>query len=423
MNKDDLFRKSLESEKWRYLNWRLSVFNLSILPDDHKPEELDLNYIDDYAHVYLDGKWEKVEGAIKGEALYSPNDTIGFERGFWGDEGDTVTTYGRALANYTLWNFSFGKRFPFVNENIMPDKWLKKRIHLLVDDDKVPESGDYITATELGKFTQGILELKCLAPHITSTGSQITLTTHPEMDSTRERLIEEAGDEITKPYKVAEIIGKLDKLDEEWLSQDHSLQYYGTEKSRNRRRKLFAIEGVSSAFKEDGTFVLQDTPLLSRWKKKDLVAKYNETREGSYQRGSETAKGGEKVVFLQSTFQNHRVIEGNCGAKPLNVEINDFNFNQYEGLNGIVDGKLQTLTSDMLKEHIGKTLPIRRSFLCKTDHIDTCSTCASIKYAAEPRAIANEESSIGSYIMYGAMSAMHATDLKVAEFNVNFHLT
>lgn len=423
MKKSELYRLSLAADKWKHLSWRQTIFNLSILPDDFKPADYDLDYKDELCHYYLDGEWKEIEDAVKGEPLYHPNEEYLLLAGDWGNNEDLYTTYGRALTNFTVWKFSVGTRFDYVNEFILPDAWLEKNKCEIVDDDSIPEGGNYITATEMGKFAQGIQELKVLAPMVTSTGSEITLTTHPDMDEVRERLIKEAGDDITKAVTVSNIIEKLDKLDKEWLSQDHSIEYYSSPKSRNRRRKLYVIEGVSTAFKDDGTFTLQSDPLLARWKKSDMVTKFNDSREGAYQRGSETAKGGEKVVFLQSTFQNHVVKPGNCGAKPLNVEINDFNYKNYVGLNHD-DGKTLTpLSEEDLKKAIGTALPIRRAFLCKEEHVDFCSSCASLKYAEVPRAIANETSSIGSYIMYGSMSAMHATDLKVAEFITNYHIS
>jgi hypothetical protein len=300
---------------------------------------------------------------------------------------------------------------------------LEDHITDAVDDDKVPDNGLYITASELERYIQGVLELKSLAPYITPTGSEITLETHPEMEELADRLFEENKDKLDVPSVVAGIIDQLDEKDKEWLSQDESILYYDSPKARNRRRKLFVVEGISSAFKDDGSFVLQRNPLMSRWKKEELVAKFNETREGSFQRGAETAKGGEKVTFLQSTFQNHRVVPGDCGAKPLPVTIHPYNQKTYLGLNAVIGNSVVPITKDLVKEYTGKELNIRRAFLCQQEHIDFCETCTNSKFAEMPHAIANEEASIGSYIMYGAMSAMHATDLKVAEFIPAYHIT
>ena len=424
MNKQELLNLSIREDRWKDLSWRLTVFNYSILPEDHIPTNYDINYSDGVAKYYLDGSWLSIDDAVPDEALYGVNEAINLEVGMWRNTEVIETSVGRIIANFTLWYYSFGDRFDFVNDDILPDDWFSKHIRLAVDDDAVPIDGSlYITATEIGKYTQGILELKALAKSITPTATDITLETHPRMAEYRAELLAGLGDvDIKNPSKVADVIAKLDELDKEWLSQDESILYYDSPKARNRRRKLYVIEGISSAFKDDGTFTLQPDPLMGRWKKDTLVAKNNETREGSYQRGAETAKGGEKVTFLQGTFQDHTVTHGDCGAKPLLTKITKYNGHKFIGLNAILNNKKVTITKDVISAATGSELPIRRSFLCKMAHIDVCSTCANDKYAESPHAISNEESSIGSYTMYGAMSAMHAVDLKVAEFIISEHI-
>lgn len=426
MNKEEYFHHALKAERWRYLSWRLSIFCQVRLPSDFKPIDWDLKYEDDDAYYYHDGKWLKIDSKPHaGAGLFRPNERFMLKEEMWGlDSGGYIdTTYGRALANFTNWYYSFGTRFPYVNENIQPDKWMKKRTHLVIDDDKpIPEDNQYITSTEFANFTQSIVEMKSLAEYITPTGSEITLTTHPEMETLKAELLEKHKDELDVPSVVASITDQLDKLDEEWLKQDESIIYYKSPKARNRRRKLFVIEGVTSAFRDDGGFKLQTAALTDRWKKEELVYKYNETREGSYQRGSETAKGGEKVTFLQSTFQSHSVQYGDCGAQPIDIDIHQYNKHRYIGLNISINKKLITLTDDNINDYVGKTVPMRRGYMCQMEHVDFCEACTNSKFAESPHAIANEEASIGSYIMYGAMSAMHASDLKVAQFLPEYHI-
>lgn len=424
MKRSEYFVTALRKERWRSLHWRLAVFNVALLPEDYKPKDYDLNYIEGFPHYFMEGEWIKVEDGVENKALFKVNEKWTLPAGMWGDDSKEIATSpGRVLANYTVWYFAFGPRFEFVNSNTLPDKWLDDHLHLGVDDSKAPSSGEYFTATELGRFIQGVVEMKALSTYITPTGTEITLGTHPKMKATRERLLKEHKDELHKPSVVAKIIDELDALDREWLSQDESIEYYDSPKARNRRRKLYVIEGASSAFREDGSFILQSDPLMDGWKKEELVAKNNETREGSYQRGSETAKGGEKVTFLQSTFQNHVVTHGDCGAEALPEDITKENYKLFIGLNAKINGKIVPFDEELAKSSIGKTIPLRRSFLCKQDHIDTCSTCANDYYAREPHAIANEEASIGSYTMYGAMSAMHASDLEVADFIPKYHIS
>lgn len=424
MNKDEFFTTAIRKERWRSLHWRLAIFNVALLSDEYEPKDYDINYIDGVGHYFLDGEWVKVEGAVKNEPIVGINKKYTLPAGMWGEDSKAIeTSYGRVLANYAVWYYAFGPRFPFVNEAILPDKWLNDHLQLGVDDDKAPSSGEYFTASELALFIQGVVEVKALASYITPTGTELTLGTHPKMKETREKLLEKHKHELHIPSVVAGIIDQLDALDMEYLSQDASIDYYDSPKARNRRRKLFVIEGASSAFRDDGSYLLQGSPLMDGWKKEELVAKNNETREGSYQRGSETAKGGEKVTFLQSTFQNHVVTVADCGAPALPEEITKENYKLFIGLNAKIGNKLVPFDEKLAKDSIGKTIPLRRAFLCKQGHIDTCSTCANDYYAREPHAIANEEASIGSYTMYGAMGAMHASDLEVADFIPKYHIS
>ena len=444
MNKKELFIEGCKAHRWKWRTWRISLFAVVKLPTDteydpdvpetemfdiYTPEPFDIDYRDDGIY-WFDPKlsdWQRLEGADPTKPLFNYRCLTKFPEGSVPNhDGPIETTYGRMLFNWMVLFYSFGTKIPFqqkTNGNAIVSMFVDRAY----DDDYVPASPDevYFTASEVAKFVKMMFEFFPMCPYITPTGTARTLTTHPEVEALRDQLLAGYGNgRVLTAKDVAEIQEKLIAKDIEWLSQDESIDYYIDRKSiAVKRKKLFLLHGLETAFREDGGFTLIAKPLYKGTDLTKLPEVFNAVREGSYNRGADTALGGEKVTFLQRIYQNVKIVPGDCGTKLLyHFTLNKYNAHAYVGLN-MFDGKNYVeLTSDLVKQYMGKPIAIRRPMLCKAPHTDFCEVCSGKQLARQPRAVAAEISNVGSDVMYAFMSAMHGVELSVADYDPIFHI-
>lgn len=434
MNKLDYLIAACKGGAWRRLVWRLSIFNVCQFPANEKPELWDLNYIDGYPHYWMDSEderepgWLKIEGAEKDKELFYAEDRFTMMPDHYpGFEGKIETGVGRYVFNWIVIYYAFETRMPYLADAptaMVYQSEIYKRC--LDNEDDEPENDMAIRPSMVGKFIQGLSEIAPMTIAVAPTGTLRSLSVHPDTYKVRDALLLKHKDELDNPAVIVQIEKALDALDAEWLSGDQSIQFYASKKSRMRRRKLFLMYGIETAFKEGADFTLIPTSLMEVDKSgmEYLVDKYNSTREGSFMRGAETAKGGEQVRIIQMIFQNHRIVEGDCGTKLTQaVKITPANQFMYVGMNSVENGKLVPLSKDMLKGMLGKTIRIRRPILCQRGHVDCCAACASEDKAKEERAIAADIATGMSNIMLNAMGAMHGRETVVEEYDPLIHIT
>lgn len=434
MNKKKLFIEGCKRGRWKWRSWRISLFAPTNLPEDQELETYDLEYRKDGIYWFTDdGEWEKLENHDPNEPLFQANEAVTFEESVIPSQnGKLETTYGRMLFNWMVIHYAFGVKLPY-QQKVMPNDVVKQFVHHVVDEpdetaalktsiDGSPSVEFY--PSEIERFVKALFELTSLCPYITPTGSVKTLTTHPEMVKTRNALLTKYKDQLDDPAIITMIQNELIELDKEWLKGDDAEGYYISNKSFTvKRKKMFVMHGIEAAFQDEGSFDLIPTSLSEGWDMSKLVAKYNATREGSYNRGADTALGGEKVTFLQRIFQNIRVLEGDCGTKITHsLQLTEYNHKPYLGMNIMINNKPFELDSDNVKTYFGKTVQLRRPILCKKPHTDFCSVCATRSLAMNPRAVASEISAVGSTIMYAFMGAMHGVELAVSHYDYKQHL-
>ncbi|EAB7368891.1 hypothetical protein BZ973_01060 [Salmonella enterica subsp. enterica serovar Enteritidis] len=431
MNKIDYLVAACKAEAWRRLVWRIAVFNVAIFNEKGEPpEQYDLNYIDGLPHYWEneETKWVPIEGCKKDEELFVPEEQFELRPEMYpGLAGPIPTTVGRYVFNWIAIYYAFGTRLPYLAESRDPLAYRKEMYERCVEyDDTDPDNEDAIRPYMIGRFVGGLHELAPLCRGIAPTGTIRSLTTHPDAYKVRDALLLKHKDELDNPAVIVMIEKALDELDKEWLSGDQSVEFYSSPKARMRRRKLMLMYGIQTAFKEGADFTLIPTSLMEvdQTGMKYLVEKFNDTREGSFMRGAETAKGGEQVRIIQMIFQNHKIVPGDCGTKLTHaVVINQYNYKRYVGMNAMVNGKVTQLTEEYLKTQFGKVVRLRRPILCQQGHVDCCAACSSAHKAEEPRAIAADISSGFSNVMTTAMGAMHGRETVVKEYIPKFHIT
>lgn len=425
MNKVEYLKAACNAQAWRRLVWRLSLFTVSRFPKDSIPKDYDLNYREGKVWYYLGDEWLTISGVTDDDGLFVPEEPLKLEKDDYPNLAQPIeTTVGKYFYNWLVIYYPFGTKFPYQQSNDHPRKFSKGLAPLFKDPD--PKLPDEITidGTMMGRFVQACAELDSMSLGIVPTGTLRSLETHPDMYKLRDALLIKYKDRLDDPATIVLIQDELDKLDAEWLAGDQSIDFFQGSKARMRRRKLFLVHGIEGSFREDGKFDFIPTSLIEGGDLTQLVAKFNSVREGSYDRGAETAKGGEQVRIIQSIYQNHKVVAGDCGTKvSQTITVNGFNKNTLVGFNYITDKGLVSLTQEIVNSLEGKTIKLRRPLLCKMDHVDTCAACSSQEKATQPRTVATDISGGASNSMYAAMGAMHGVDTVVSEFIPEFHIT
>lgn len=437
MTRRDYLFRACRAEAWRRLSWRMSIFNVCRFPEGKEPREYDLTFTPEgepmyYAVVSDDNdtgtqyEWRKFADAKKGEELFWPEEEIGVPKEeLWGVDKDIVTSVGRFVTNWIVLRFSVGTKLPFLVEGdsfLVYEKELYTRC--LKNEDDESDDPTAIRPSEVDRFLQAMYEVSPMCMAVVPTGTLRSLVTDPRVYELRDRLLEENKDKLDDPAVIVDIINQIEKLDREWLSQDQSIEFYKSKKSRMRRRKLLLISGIETAFREDGKYTLIAKSLAEETELTHAVERFNNVREGSFSRGAETAKGGEQVRIIQMIFQNHKIVDGDCGTKLTYATIFDnYNAKRYIGMNAVVNNKLVPITDTFVKENMGKLVRLRRPILCQQGHVDTCSACSSSSKSDEERAIGNDIAAGASNIMLNAMGAMHGRDTVVAEYKPKIHIS
>lgn len=430
MDKRDWLIKACNAQAWDRLIWRLSIFTVSIFPENQTPEEYDIDYRDGKAYSFMDGDWVELKGVAHDEAIFIPEDVFTLYPDEYPRHKETIkTTVGRYVYNWMVVHYAFGEKFMYDNTGLEPNDFARRLYGMCLEyeDDPLPkgkEEKDVVRPSEVGRFVQGVMETAPMCMGIVPTGTLRSLQTHPDLYKVRDALLEKHKDELDDPAVVVKIQKVLDDLDTEWLEQDQSIDFFRSKKSRMRRRKLLIMHGIESAFREDGKYDLIPTSLIEGGDLTKLVAKFNAVREGSYDRGAETAKGGEQVRIIQMIFQNHKIVPGDCKTKVYHrAYLNELNYKRYIGMNEVTANGVVPLTEERLKERVGKFVDIRRPILCQMPHIDTCAACSSAAKAEQQRAVAADIASGASNVMGAAMSSMHGSDTEVSEFIPEIHIT
>lgn len=421
MKKLDYLIAACNDGAWKRLVWRISIFNVCQFPTaSEEPENYDLSYIDDFPHYWFDGEWVKFEDGVANEELFLPEVRFTLKDGDYpGQKEPLDTTVGRYVLNWVVINYAFGERMPYLAKGRPMDIRKEMYNRCLSNEDDEPENDMAIRPSMVDRFVGGMAELAPITKGIAATGTIRSWTVHPDTYKIRDALLLKHKDELDNPAVIVKIEKALDELDTEWLSGDQSIQFYNSKKSRMRRRKLMLMYGIEGAFHEAGDYTLIPNALVEDEKEglKNLVAKYNSIRDGSYSRGAETAKGGEQVRIIQMIFQNHRIVNDDCGTKLRHVTVlTKVNSKRYIGMNADVNGTLVQIDETFVASNMNKVIKLRRPFLCQYGHVDCCAGCASKTKAEEPRAIAADISSGFSNIMGIAMAKMHGSQTVVRTF-------
>lgn len=339
---------------------------------------------------------------------------------------DVLTTYGNAIYNCVIAIYAFKGKVPFhvgkLNIKAYENTHIKPRFtdgysyENPVGEDPFT---DKIYVDEYLKYHEGWQLLSDLSLIGVPTLSKRSMSTHPDMQKTREALIKAHAHELDDPVVVVNIVDQLIKLDQEWLAGDSSNGFLTNKIKETVRSKLYMIGGFSPGF-EVGKWDLIIDSLDEGWRLEDFKTFVDALRVGSYNRGAATQLGGEFVKWFARIVGSVEIKNKDCGTKAgIPFRVTEFNKNSVLG-HHLLNSEA-VITEDNYKSFIGKEIYLRSPLRCLESDGNYCETCIGERLALNPERIATAVMDDADRFLYMFMKKVHAGALKTAHFDIEVH--
>lgn len=433
MNKREYFIKALKAKAYCYKDWVISAFSVSGASNNtkHYPYEL----VRSAAGVFYRNPDDLTEllkiDDSSDEALFRFHDPITLVPEEALNLTETVkTTYGNVFFNYYVLIHAFGAKLAF-----MPGRTSPKDVEKIIEPilTNIPPEGavrdpKLIYIDEYKRFSKSMFALMGFAQLCVPSATPRTMTTDPRIPELRAKLLNKYKDTLHESATIVKIEQELIAMDKEWMRGDpdggDGFYIYPNKSYDVVRKKLFLMHGIETAFKDGTDIDLITNNLSEGWDIEKLPSMVNSLREGSYNRGRDTALGGEAVKFLGRVFQNTTIVEEDCGSTlGWSKSVTEDNYKSYVGFFKISPKGSEELTEDSLKASIGKSLVIRTPMMCKTPRTGFCVACMGRRNAINPTALGLLAADVGSQMMGIFMSMMHGRSMKVAKYSFKDSIT
>lgn len=442
----DFFLLGLKAGMGRKRAWMNLIFNVVYESNLRKPLKYQPFFENDTMFFYMPDTNEKVfiEDYVPGRAPAHFRDKFVLKAGEllnYKEGPDLVTTYGNVFCNQMCLIETVGDAFPF-QTGIFPAAKLGGEILANAVDDR--EDGDVTTPhPEPGKFyiwqyvkfCEHCLVLPGYADGLVTSTTRQSLRGNPEWFAVREKWVQDNKDRLSDPAAVAELNVIADRMDDEYLKDDESFAYYKSKsKLAGCRRKLHYLFGGESPFSDGTTVELITKSLEEGLDMNKLPVMNNSLRFGSYNRGSQTALGGESTKTIYRMVGTIRIVEPDCGTwLGTPVLVTKWNAPGFIGYSYILDGKSVLITKDTIDSLMGTKISIRGPMTCKTGRDrekgtvgtgrNICATCAGTDLAENPHAVPAATAGVGGRFLSVFMSKMHSSTLKTVKWDMQRRLS
>ena len=431
MDKREYFLKALRGDAYRRKHWILSVFTQT---REAKPEdgiyygyELAVNHEDpkDLTVSFYDPETNSlvpIEGLKRGSQHYNVDERLEINPGEMVNVKTKVDTrYGNALINAIILVYPFGDKLDFLTGRIDGGKLEEILARRLIDN---PEEGkpvphDKISVAELQKYCEAMSSLAGISQICVPAASPKALTVDPGVLKRRDELLEEYKDQLHDPAIIARIEKELVDLDKASFKGDPAEGFFIKAKNWDvTRKRSFIMVGVESGFGDTTRGVAPiKTSLREKWDVKNLPPMIDSLRAGSFNRGSQTALGGQAVKDFYRIFQNSVVAEPDCGTvRGMNWLITDENYKRFVGLYPLGKADVKPFDEETLKGLIGREIIIRSPMFCRTVAPSYCAKCVGDLLAMAPTGLPSAVSDIGSVFLNMFMKKMHGSALRTARY-------
>lgn len=441
----DYFLLALKDGMGRKRAWMNSLISVVYNNEDTVGFKYKPHYVDGKMYFYLPDGDEKiyVEDYIDGrvpihfrdEFILQPGELLNYQ----GTE-PLRTTYGNVFFNQLCLVEPFANLIPFASGTIVPSKFEDFILERMIDDredgnetEMAPDGKLYVW--QYLKFCDHCLALPGYADGLVTSTSRKSLLSNPEWPAIRAAWIEKNKDRLTDPAAIAELSVIAAKVDAEWLKDDPAWVFYSAKKKlEGARRKVHYMFGGESPF-SDGTTVEFISKSLEEGIDTDHMAVMNNSlRFGSYNRGAQTALGGESTKTIYRMVGTARIIEDDCntwlGVPSL---VTQENVKGLIGYTYIENGNNTLITKENADALIGQRIDIRGPAVCKAGRDvakgllgkgkNICAVCAGKALAENPNGIPAATAGVGGRFLMVFMSKMHSSTLRTVKWDMRARLT
>lgn len=370
-----------------------------------------------------------IDDAVPGEPIFSQHEkvTLTAAMGIPGITQDTVTTYGCWLLN-TLWLFyPFGSIFGYLNKKFFAADIERMVLPLFTNNPKEGDARDpkLVYVSDYLKFAQSVRYIEQFMFLFTPAGSEKTMTCSDELPILKRELFAKYKDQLSDPAVLAKISAEIEAADRDWLKGDVGMDsLLDTKKDFPVvRRKLFGFQGGEAGFDDGNEMVAIENSLEEGWDIEKYPAMNDVLRVGSFNRGFQTAMGGDGFKKLIRATSNCQITVADCGTKlGMPVVLDERRIANFYGLWIVTPTKPLMLTKDNATEFINKAVIIRAPNFCKLTLTDFCETCCGAKLSANKTGLSSATSRIGNVFLGLYMHAMHGKALSVTDYDFETEL-
>ena len=412
------------NELYKQAWWMFSAFAVAEDLKEPKPFSIKREAGKVFFFSHETGDWEVIDDAKAEDPLFSIGEALEINAGEIPNltEGKSTTTYKKYVFNWIVLVWPFGDKIPYIADDDIGPGLIEAVVEpRLTDDRALHPKPNAIFVSEYLKFTEAADYLTTFTSLFVPGVSEGAITLSPIVKELRDKLLKEHKDELTDPSVLAKIDAELVALDKQVLDKDSAAGFLIDKKSYNIvRKKLFYMLGAEEGFKES----TQADPVLKSlsegWDINKFPTMMSILRAGSYNRGAETALGGDQVKWMLRASSNIRITIDDCGSKTgVPRVVTDKNTDNLIGMTVIEGGKNILLTAENIKSYVGKRVHVRSPLFCKLEATDFCKCCVGTRLAEHPTGASAAVAKYGDVFMLLFMKKMHGNSVTVAELDLD----
>ncbi len=433
MKKLDYLKLAIQEKKYHKKAWIISAFSITRRNSTTKvPDLLELEYTPT-GYIFMNDKSERVviEDASPQEPVFKFLDLITIDSSWCPNVTGTIeTTIGNLLFNLIVMVEAFGTKIAFISGKINVKKIEKIVAPILVSDPKedTEKEPTKIYVSEYVKFVDNLQFIGGLASLCVVSATPKNIQMAPGLSEFKKSLIKKYEGKFNDPTEFFKFEQELKAYDDEYLKDDPSMRGFMAGKIKNiSRKKMYLTLGSGASFEND----LAPAPVINSlhdgWPTdpKQFTALMNDSRSGSYSRGTWTVKGGVSAKILLRSTSNYRITIDDCGSKvgiTRNYTKDDVSnlVGRYMLVNGIP--KLIESNEEAVK-FIGKDISVRSPMYCLVQGDKLCKTCAGKRLSENPDGLAIPITNISGTILLIFMKQFHGKVLSTSKLNINEVLT